>query len=209
MRSSLQDKASSIVNTIDKEQDEMFSDELDRMHNYQYYSIDELVLNTNQQLQTSEVREDPSYSSNDESGNGLGFQYSNADTNFQGPYVSESYMDSEDSTYGNTIYSSMQDEEVSNISQINGSESLENEATSLEQSSSVSTARNMSVTQIIRSPNMVDFKRSGIMELDYVQNILGNAEFMAEEFLMGRTNTIIMPNLFDLLENHSTGTTTY
>ncbi|KAI5424536.1 uncharacterized protein LOC127132454 isoform X2 [Lathyrus oleraceus] len=209
LRSSLQDKASSIVNTTDMEQDEMFSDELDRMHNYRYYSSDELVLNTNQQLQTLEVREDPSYSSNNESGNDLDCQHSNADTNFQGPSVSESYMDSEDSTYGSTVYSSMQDEEVSNISQINGSESLENEATSSEQSSSVSTARNMSVTQIIRSPNMVDFKRSGIMELDYVQNILGNAEFMAEEFIMGRTNTVIMPNLFDLLENHSTGTTTY
>ncbi|KAL5060904.1 hypothetical protein RYX36_032508 [Vicia faba] len=210
LRSSLQDKASSMVNTTAKERDETFSDEFNRMHNYRYYSSDEPVLNMNQQLQTSEVREDPSYSSNNESVNDLGCQHSNADTNFQVPSVSESYMDSEDSTYGSTVYSSMQDEEVSNISQINnGSESFENEVTSSEQSSSVSTVRNWSVTQIIRAPNMVDFKRSGIIELDYVQNILGNAEFMAEEFVMGRTNTVIMPNLFDLLENHSTGTTTY
>ncbi|CAK8544553.1 unnamed protein product [Lathyrus sativus] len=207
LRSSLQDKASSIVNTTDKEQDKMFSDELNRVHNYRFYSSDEPVLNMNQQLQTSEVREDPSYSSNNESGNDVGCQHSNADTNFPGPSVSESYMDSEDSIYGSTVYSSMQDEEVSSISQINRSESLENEAMSSEQSSSVSTLRNMSVTQIIRTPNMVDFKRSGIMELDYVQNILSNAEFMAEEFIMGRTNTVIMPNLFDLLENYSTGPT--
>jgi hypothetical protein len=101
----------------------------------------------------------------------------------------------------------MQDEEVSNISQINESELIENEVTWSEQSSSVSMGHNVAITQIIRTPNMVDLKRSSNMELEYVQNILNNAEFMAEEFVLGRTNTVIMPNLFDLLENQSTGTT--
>ncbi|XP_045796704.1 uncharacterized protein LOC123890979 [Trifolium pratense] len=196
LRSSFQDK------------DEMFNDELNGMHNYQYGSSDGPVLNMNQQLQISEVREDPNCSNNNESGNDLGCQYSNnTDTIFQAPSISESYLDSEDSAYGSTIYSSMQDEEVSNISQINESESVESEVALSEQSSSVSTGHNVAVTQIIRTPNMVDLKRSSNMELEYVKNILGNAEFMAEEFVLGRTNTVIMPNLFDLLENQSTGTT--
>ncbi|KAK2364947.1 GPI-anchored adhesin protein [Trifolium repens] len=207
LRSSFQDKASSKVNSTVKEQDEMFNDELNGIHNYRYGSSDGPVLNMNQQLQISEVREDTNCSSNNESGNDLGCQYSNTDTLFQAPSVSESYLDSEDSAYGSTIYSSMQDEEVSNISQINESELIENEVTWSEQSSSVSMGHNVAITQIIRTPNMVDLKRSSNMELEYVQNILNNAEFMAEEFVLGRTNTVIMPNLFDLLENQSTGTT--
>lgn len=52
-------------------------------------------------MQTSEVSEDPSCSSNSESGNDLGCQHSNAVTIFQTPFLSESYLDSEDSAYGN------------------------------------------------------------------------------------------------------------
>ncbi|XP_004494537.1 uncharacterized protein [Cicer arietinum] len=203
LRSSLQDKAFSIVNTITKEQDEMFSDKLDGVHTYQCCSSDDPVLKMNQQLQTSEVRD--SCCGNRESGNDLGCQHSNAVAVFQAPSVSESYLDSEDSTYGSTAYSSMQDEEVSNME----SESLENEATWSEESSSISMGHNVAVTQISGIPNMVDVKLSSNMELEYVQNILGNAEFMAEEFVMGRTNTVIMPNLFDLLENHQSTRSSY
>lgn len=111
---------------------------------------------------------------------------------------------------GSTVYSSMQDEEASNISQINESDSLENEVMWSEQSSSISMGQYVAVAQISGTPNMVDFKTSSNMELEYVQKILGNAEFMAEEFVMGQTNSVIMPNLFDLLENHqSTSGTSY
>jgi hypothetical protein len=51
LRSSFQDKASSMVNSTVKEQDEMFNDELTGMHNYRYGSSDGPVLNMNQQLQ--------------------------------------------------------------------------------------------------------------------------------------------------------------
>lgn len=51
LKSNLQDKTSSMANTTAKEQDEMFSDELNRMHSYRFYSSDEPVLNMNQQLQ--------------------------------------------------------------------------------------------------------------------------------------------------------------
>jgi len=58
-------------------------------------------------VQTSEVREDHSCISNNESGNDLGCQYSDAGKKFQAPSVSESYLDSEDSAYGN-VYLSLQ-----------------------------------------------------------------------------------------------------
>jgi hypothetical protein len=58
-------------------------------------------LSTQSLVQISEVREDTNCSSNNESGNDLGCQYSNTDTLFQAPSVSESYLDSEDSAYGN------------------------------------------------------------------------------------------------------------
>ncbi|GAU11216.1 hypothetical protein TSUD_342060 [Trifolium subterraneum] len=51
LRSSSQDKAFSMVNTTVKEQDEMFNDQLNGMHNYRYCSSDSPVLNMNQQLQ--------------------------------------------------------------------------------------------------------------------------------------------------------------
>lgn len=49
-------------------------------------------------MQTSEVREDPRCSSKD--ANDLGFQHPNAVTVLETSFASESYLDSEDSTYG-------------------------------------------------------------------------------------------------------------
>jgi RecG-like helicase len=50
---------------------------------------------------------------------------------------------------------------------------------------------------------------SRMMELDYVKDILSNAELMEEELMVGETNNIIMPTLFDLLENKKTGVEIY
>ncbi|KAK7337699.1 hypothetical protein VNO77_18284 [Canavalia gladiata] len=212
LRSSLQDKASSVVSTMLTEQDksfhrDLFADKLDGMHNY-CCSSDDPVINTNQQLQTSEVMEDPSCSNNSESGNNLVCRHSNAVTVSETPLVSESYLDSEDSAYGSTIYSSVQDE-VSNFSQINESVSLEDEEKWSEQSSSTLVGGNMTIEQISGISNFVDYKWSCDMELEYVQDILGNAEFLGEDFIMGQTNTVFMSNLFDLLENQNNGTENY
>ncbi|XP_020212645.1 uncharacterized protein LOC109797132 [Cajanus cajan] len=195
--SRVQDKVPSMASTMPKEQEksfcpDLFSDKLDSM-----------------QLQTSEAREDHSCSSNSESGNDLVCWDSTAVAGYETPFVSESYLDSEDSAYGSTVYSSMQDEEVSNLSQISESVSLENEGKGSEQSSSTSGGRNMTIKQISGISNLVDFKRSSNSEFEYVQDILGNAEFMAEEFVVGQTSTVIMPNLFDLLENQNNGTENY
>ncbi|CAJ1869102.1 unnamed protein product [Sphenostylis stenocarpa] len=199
--SSVQDKVPSVTSTMHKEQDrslcpDLFSDKLDSIHNSRCTS-DDLVLSMNQQLQTSEVSQDPSCSSNSESGNDLVRWYSTAVVGFETPFVSESYLDSEDSAYGSTVYSSMQDEEISSFSQISESVSLESEMKGPEQSPFTLGDGNMTTKQVSNT------------ELEYVQDILGNAEFMAEEFAMGQTSTVIMPNLFDLLENQSNRTENY
>ncbi|XP_027350565.1 uncharacterized protein LOC113861749 [Abrus precatorius] len=213
LRSSLQDKFPSVISTVPKEQEksfhpDLFSDKPDSMHKLHFCSSDDPVLNMNQQLQTLEVREDPSCSSNGESRNDLVCQLSTAVT-FETPLVSESYLDSEDSAYGSTVYSSMQDEEVSNISQTNESPSLEDEVKWSEQSSSTLMGINMTVKQISGTSNLVNYKRSSDMELEYVQDVLGNAEFLSEEFVTGETNMVIMPNLFHLLENLNNGIENY
>lgn len=209
--SSVQDKVPSAASTMPKEQDrslfpDLFSDKLDSILDSR--SSDDPVLSMNQQLQTSEANQDPSCSSNSESGNGSVCWGSTSVAGFE-TLVSESYLDSEDSAYASTIYSSMQDEEVSSFSQISESVSLESEVKGPEKSPSTSGDGNMTVKQMSGISNSVDFKRSSNTELEYVQDILGNAEFMAEEFAMGQTSTVIMPNLFDQLENQNSITENY
>ncbi|KAH1079160.1 hypothetical protein AAZX31_19G215300 [Glycine max] len=211
LRSSVQDQVPSVSSTTPKEQNKSFcsdlsSDKLDSMHNSHYCSSDDPVLNMNQQLQTSEVSEDPSCSSNSERGNDLVCWHSTAVAGFETPFVCESYLDSEDSAYGSTVYSSTQDEEVSSFSQISEPVSLESEVKGSEESSSPLGGGKMTIKQISEISNSVDFKRSRNTVLEYVHDILCNAEFMAEEFVMGQTSALIMPNVFDLLENQHYGT---
>ncbi|KAG4916807.1 hypothetical protein JHK87_054364 [Glycine soja] len=211
LRSSVQDQVPSVSSTTPKEQNKSFcsdlsSDKLDSMHNSHYCSSDDPVLNMNQQLQTSEVSEDPSCSSNSERGNDLVCWHSTAVAGFETPFVCESYLDSEDSAYGSTVYSSTQDEEVSSFSQISEPVSLESEVKGSEESSSPLGDGKMTIKQISEISNSVDFKRSRNTVLEYVHDILCNAEFMAEEFVMGQTSALIMPNVFDLLENQHYGT---
>lgn len=54
-------------------------------------------------MQTSEVSEDPTCSSYSESGNDPISWHSTAVAGFETPFVSESYMDSEDSASGNVL----------------------------------------------------------------------------------------------------------
>ncbi|KAL9318696.1 hypothetical protein ACSQ67_015213 [Phaseolus vulgaris] len=130
---------------------------------------------------TTESIEGPSCSSNSESRN-------------------ESYLDS---AYGSRVYSSMQDEEVSGFSPMNESLSLENEAEWSDQSSSIVMGDDMVAIEQIQ-PNSVEFTRSARnVEFEYVKEILNNVELMTEKFLMGETDKIIMPNLFDVLETKS------
>ncbi|OIW13462.1 hypothetical protein TanjilG_22253 [Lupinus angustifolius] len=205
-RSYLQDQVPSVVSPMSVEQGGsfhpyLFSDKLDNMHDW-HYSNDDPAFHMNPQFQ--KAMEDPSCSGNSDNGYDRSCQHPRAVTVFESPSVSESYMDSEDSAYGSTVYSYMQDEEVSNFSDINESVSLEKEASSA-QSSSVLGDENMAVKQLREITNLEDFKRSRYMGLEYVHDILTNAEFIAEEYVIGQINTIIMPNIFDRLENQING----
>ncbi|XP_045797169.1 uncharacterized protein LOC123891334 isoform X1 [Trifolium pratense] len=148
-------------------------------------SSDNMVLNMNQQLQILPT-EYPRCSSNSESGNGSCYQHTRTLTTFhENHFTSKTYLDCEDSTHGgSTVYSSMQDEEVSS-SQIN-------------ESISPNYKKNWSKKSSTR-----------MMELEYVKDILSNAELMEEELMVGETNNIIMPTLFELLENKKTGVKSY
>ncbi|KAL1294040.1 hypothetical protein HN51_054725 [Arachis hypogaea] len=151
-----------------------------------FASSDNLVLTMNQQLQTTDPMEEPSCGSS-ESGNDIGCQHSGAVTLFENPAAVESYLDCEYSIFGSTLYPSIQDEEVSNFSPWS------------EQSSEV-TEGSTSIKQFSGISNVIGFRRSTReMELEYIKDIL-SAELMAEEFVIGETNKIIMPNLFDILE---------
>ncbi|CAJ1976087.1 unnamed protein product [Sphenostylis stenocarpa] len=160
----------------------LFSNKLDSRHD-NCLSSDNMVLNMNQQLQTSESMEGPSCSSSSESRSG-------------------SYLDS---VYGSTVYSSMQDEEVTDFTPMNESLPLENEAEWSEQSSSIVLGDGVvAIEQSSVIPNSVEFTSSSRnVELEYVKDILNNAELMTEEFVMGETDKIMMPNLFDMLETKS------
>ncbi|WVY96765.1 hypothetical protein V8G54_028916 [Vigna mungo] len=166
----------------------LVSNKLDSRHD-NCLSSDSMVLSMNQQPQTSESIEGPSCSSNSESRN-------------------ESYLDS---AYGSTVYSSMQDEEQSDFSPMNESLPLENEAEWSEQSSCIVMGDDMvAIEQSSIMSNSVEFTRlSRNVEFDYIKDILYSAELMTENFLMGETDKIIMPNLFDLLETKSTVAESY
>ncbi|KAK7356141.1 hypothetical protein VNO80_15407 [Phaseolus coccineus] len=146
-------------------------------------SSDNMVLSMNQQPLTTESIEGPSCSSNSESRN-------------------QSYLDS---AYGSRVYSSMQDEEVSGFSPMNESLPHENEAEWSDQSSSTVMGDDMvAIEQSSVMSNSVEFTRSARnVEFEYVKDILNNAELMTEKFVMGETDKIIMPNLFNVLETKS------
>ncbi|OIV90887.1 hypothetical protein TanjilG_15620 [Lupinus angustifolius] len=214
LRSSLEDKFHSLVSAIAREHDRSFhphllGNELDNMYENGCSSSHNLVLKIYQKQQTSEPMKWPSCCSSGESGNDLGSPHSRAVTDFDNPFVNGSYLDREDiDTYGSSVYCSMQSEEVSNSSLINEYALLENEVKWYEKSSSTAPGGNTTIKELMSI--LVDFTRSTWkIELEYVKDILTNAELMAEEFVVGQTDKIITPNLFDVLENRSNETENY
>ncbi|WJX13348.1 hypothetical protein P8452_03746 [Trifolium repens] len=188
-----EDRFDSMVCNSSREHDNSFhlnllSDKLDIMDGNFCSSSDNMMLNMNQQFQMSQPTEDSRCSSNSESGNGSCYQHTRTLTTFENHFISKTYLDCKDSTHGGSaVYSSMQDEEILS-SQINESISANYKKNWSEKSSTIS---------------------SRMMELDYVKDILSNAELIEEELVLGETNNIIMPTLFDLLENKKTGVEIY
>ncbi|XP_054801183.1 uncharacterized protein LOC129305221 isoform X2 [Prosopis cineraria] len=203
--SSLPDEMPGVVSIISGEQEsfhpDLSSDTLNGTHDFGFSSSDDLVHNKNQLFQTSEATEETCYSSNWETGNDPGCQHPRPVAIFDTPCASESYLDSEESAYGSTVYSSTQDEEMSNFSPINESAPVENGVNLYEQRSSLLAEGDVTGRQLSGMLNFSDFKVSGNTELEYVKDILSSAELMTEDFVLGQINEVIMPNLFDMLEN--------
>lgn len=91
---------------------------------------------------------------------------------------------------------------MSNFSPVNESTPVENEANSYEQTSSLSAEWDRTGRRLSSMSAFSDYKTSGNTELEYVKDILSSAELMTEDFVLGQINVVIMPSLFDVLENH-------
>ena len=63
----------------------------------------------------------------------------------------------------------------------------------------------MSGKQITRRFGLTDSDRPSNWELEYLRNILSNAELALEDFALGDANKHITPTLFDHLENEENG----
>ncbi|KAK4273401.1 hypothetical protein QN277_021812 [Acacia crassicarpa] len=206
LQTSFQDEIPSLISTISREHERSFhpdlpGDTFTSTHDFGFSSTYDLVHNKNQQLQISEAMEEPSHSRNWETRNYPGCQHPRTVAIFETPCASESYLDSEESANGSTVYSSMQDEDVSNFSPVNKSVPLENGANLYEQRPSLSAEGDVTGRQLAMVPNFSDFRISGNPELEYVRDILSNAELMIEDFVLGQINEVVMPNVFDVLEN--------
>lgn len=70
--------------------------------------------------------------------------------------------------------------------------------------SSVSTM-DPSRKQVSRTFGLMGFMGSSNWELNYVRDILNNAELMLEDFALGRTGRVMAPNFFDQLESQGNG----
>ncbi|XP_044483273.1 uncharacterized protein LOC123209344 isoform X2 [Mangifera indica] len=76
-----------------------------------------------------------------------------------------------------------------------------NEETDLADSASSTLVGNINKRHINRSFSLVDAEESSSWELDYMKEILDSAELVMNKFVLGQTDQVITPNLFNQLEN--------
>ncbi|XP_042476210.1 uncharacterized protein LOC122057907 isoform X2 [Macadamia integrifolia] len=123
------------------------------------------------------------------------------------PSFSEScsYSDSGDSgsTNGTKQSSSVQEQEVIDLSHPGKFQPVETETELSDSASSTSTGTRGGKLEI--TYDMAGSIQSEEWELDYVGEILCNVELMFRDFTLGRAREIINPCLFDQLENHKLG----
>lgn len=210
LASSLQDSVTSVMSTISREQNKRFQfglhNKLDSIHDYDCSSIEDLVQNVNQECQGSEGMEENSSSSHDiETVEELDHLHLRPLSVFEPSSGSESFSDISQNTNGSMKYSLEQSQELSNWSSTNESLPVEGEIELSDSASSLSTG-DVSRKHISRTFILTDLKGSNNWELEYVRDILSNAELTLEDFVMGQTNKVITPNLFNQLETQGNGT---
>ncbi|XP_062081867.1 uncharacterized protein LOC133788410 [Humulus lupulus] len=153
-------------------------------------SVDGPKNNMNQQWQGFERMEEPSVSSNNHAiGRRLDYQDLSPESSCEYSFESGSSADNRSSARGSKGYP-LAEVQTSAYGETESSDSI-----------SFSSTRNVSGKQMTGRFGCIDYDRPSNWELEYVRDILNNAELALEDFALGDANKVISPTLFDELEN--------
>ncbi|XP_057464527.1 uncharacterized protein LOC130754349 [Actinidia eriantha] len=213
---SLQDSVSTlnVINTASKDHHNSFQlhlhkDKSNHPHDIHCASVDGLLLKAKQKWQGFEDMEGCSISSdNSEYGKELDFRYPSPISNLERFPSVGSYNSSDCQASSITIgckqsLLSVFHEMEDRISARN-CQPMELEI-ELSDSASSTSAACVGGTDASPTFSLIDFLRSPNWELDYITKILHNSDLIIENFVLGRVNKVITPNLFDELENPKAG----
>ncbi|KAA8536770.1 hypothetical protein F0562_029248 [Nyssa sinensis] len=198
--SSLQDSVSTlnVLNTMATGHDKSFQlglqkDKSDGLHDFDCSSVDALLVKVKQKWQGSEEMEEQSSSSN-KYVKELHCQYHSPTSSLEPSFSDSSDSKTSFSSNGSKNFLSAETEEMFYRISDKKPQMVEGE-----------TELSDSASSITATTGFIDLKRSSNWELEYVRDVLGNAELMFEDFALGQAHNVINPDLFDLLENQKTG----
>ncbi|XP_030504248.2 uncharacterized protein LOC115719372 [Cannabis sativa] len=163
----------------------------DSSYNCKSPSVDGPMNNMNQQWQGSIRMEEPSVSSNNRAiGKRLDYQDLSPESSCEYSFESGSSADNRSNAKGNKGCS-VAEVQTPSHGEIESSDSV-----------FFSSTRNVSVNQVNRRFGFIDYDKPSNWELEYVRDIVSNAELALEDFALGHANKVISPpTLFDDLEN--------
>uniref|UniRef100_A0A5B6YRI1 DUF4378 domain-containing protein n=1 Tax=Davidia involucrata TaxID=16924 RepID=A0A5B6YRI1_DAVIN len=203
--SSLQDSVSTRneINTTPTVHDERFlfglqKDKLDGLYDFNFSSVDALLVKAKQKWHGSvEMEEQTSSSNSSDYGKELDCQYPSPVSSLEPSF-------SDGSSNGGKHFLSAEAHEMVDCISDKKPQTVEDETELSDSASSMSTG-GMDRKDTTTTTSFIDFKRSSNWELEYVRDILCNAELMLKDFALGQVHKVINPDLFDQLENQITG----
>ncbi|XP_021619332.1 uncharacterized protein LOC110620065 isoform X2 [Manihot esculenta] len=167
-------------------------DKSDHPDNFDCFSVEGPKFTKNQKWQRSEEVEQHSCSCFSEVEKDLECQHpspvSILEPSFESGSCSNAYVQSEDLLNDCSTYESLE---------------MEGEAELSDSASSISTVDMR--RKLTRTFTTTEFMESSDWELDYVRDVLNNAETMLKEFTPSQTQKVITPHLFHQLENQENG----
>ncbi|KAJ9185981.1 hypothetical protein P3X46_005546 [Hevea brasiliensis] len=186
-----------VVSTIpavhDKRIQFVEKDKSDHPDNFDCFSVECPKLTKNQMWQESEEIEEHSCSSN------CSFTEIDLECRHPSPVsILEPTFES-----GSCSNTNVQSDEALNDFSANESFEVEGERELSDSASSISTVDMR--RKLTKTFTSAEFKGSSDWELDYVRDVLNNAEIMLKDFTLGHTPNVITPHLFHLLENQENG----
>ncbi|PON48252.1 hypothetical protein PanWU01x14_239020 [Parasponia andersonii] len=172
----------------------------DRTYSCASPSVDGPLMNMNHQWQESEGMEERSVSSNSHAtGKELEYQDVSPESSFELSFESGSSAKGSKGCSFSEVQSrislSCKSEFLPAYGKIESSDTT-----------SFSPTRNLSGKQMTRRFGLTDFDGPSNWELEYVRDVLCNAELALDDFALGDTKKVITPILFDHLENEENGT---